>query len=180
MEKSKDLNSKEKDYNEALDYLGITDEEVKANARTVLTKEGKDERLLKINNIPLEYKATLEGKKKDEETGEYIQVGKAMASSNFIRISFSILNSFGDQSNIVSKKQIETFFIQFRDAFNKINAMILRDRAIDEKNTSGIIKMFKDKMLNLGEIISGNDKRIIEMMLQGRANEDIAKEELLK
>jgi len=142
------------DVNEAYDYLGLDKEEVDANSIIGFSKE--DNEILKVQNIAKEYKATLEGKKKDDLNNKYIQTNKAIASQRFIDLTYSMLNSFAEQSNIVSGKDIDNFFIQYRDAFNKMQNALLRDRGIEDKSQSLIVKLFKDKLLNIGEIITNN------------------------
>ena len=118
------------------------------------------------------------GKKREEGTEKYIQVGRAIASQKFIDISYGILNSFSEQTNFVSSKDEETFFIQFFDAFNKINNLMLQDRAISPDVQSSIIKLVKDRLKNIGDIIT-NNKGNMEAVI-GRIGEEEQREDPLK
>lgn len=149
--------SREEEYNEALGDLGLIDSDVEEQS-LISFDQGKDSKLLQLQNIAREYKATLEGKTRADQSDSdkivFKQTGKALASRNFIHITHSILYSYADQANIASNKTIDQFFIQFKDAFDKVQNMALRDSTISDRDHSGIIKLFKDKLLNIGQIIT--------------------------
>jgi len=149
--------SKKEDYDEAVDFLELDKESVDNKAKVSLPKiTSESGKLLMIQNIALEYRYTLEGKKKTEDGTGYVQATKALAPRDFIDITFSMLNSFAEQSNLVTGKDMDGFIIQYKDAFLKFNNMILRNRGIQEEHYSSLIKLFKDKLLNIGEIITNN------------------------
>ena len=128
-----------------------------------------NDRLFDCQNIAKEYKATIEGKSRQEgekdKTYEYAQTGRALASKKYINLTYSLLYSFADTSNISSNKKFEQFFIQLRDAFNKARDMGLRDKSIRDTEFSAIITLFKQKLVNIGQIITnedGNMKLLLE------------------
>ena len=57
----------------------------------------------------------------------------------------------------MTTKGTTSFYMQAWDSWTKINrSLVLRDRAIPEKNARLILKLFKDNLINLGEIILGS------------------------
>jgi len=151
--------SKEKEeYLKDIDELGFSEDEIDLKAKvSIPLSKGDRSNILMLNNIALEFKAILSGKDKQEGTENYVQVGRAWASRSFIDASYGILNSYSEQANLVTSKDEETFFIQFTDAFNKINNMMLLDRSILPKFYSPIIKLIKDRLVNIGNIITNNN-----------------------
>lgn len=149
--------TEKEEYLDDLEDLGLEEDDVNSKAKISLPPiKGEKANILRLNNIATEFKAILEGKEKQEGTETYVQTKRALASQSFINSSYGILNSFSEQVNLVSSKDMDTFYIQFADAFRKINNMILKDRAIQPSNYSVIIKMMKDRLLNIGEIITNN------------------------
>ena len=120
-----------------------------------------------INRIAENYEMTLSGRElqKKGDTDVWVQTGKSIAGNSFIRLSGALLRSFADESNLISDKTIDDFRLQFMDAFNKASATIMRDRSIAETNHRNILKIFKDRMWNVGDIITntkGNMKSIFD------------------
>ena len=162
----------DKEYIAALDDLGLNKEDMEEREEMSFN-EGGDNKILEVQNIAREYKATMEGRSRvDQDDAKKIvfrQTGRALASKNFIHLTYSMLYSFADASNIASSKDMDQFFIQFKDAFNKAQNMALRDITIDDKDHSPIITIFKHKMLNIGQIITadaGNMKLLLERYKQ--------------
>lgn len=171
-----DLTQEEKDLgltkelSKAYDDLDINSDDVEKDSKIPFSKEDND--ILKVQGIAEEYKATLEGKKKDRGNKEFVQDTKAIASQVFINLTYSMLNSFAEQSNIVSNKTIETFMIQYKDAFNKMQNSLLRDRGMENKHQSVIIKLFKDKLFNIGQIITNNKGNMEAIVGRFHTNEE--------
>lgn len=154
-------NKEEKEWDDALDYLGLDNKEVE-DAAFVNFKINKEvsKRVTKLTQLPMSFRMSLEGKSYDEEKGGYRQTSKAIAGQRFISKSNGILTSFASESNLLTQKNMETFIIQFADACRKIEKELLRDRSISEKNTRVIFKMFKDTLFNVGEIITGSKENM--------------------
>lgn len=150
----------------------LTDLDVKQDALTAAESFSvtlSNDRLFDCQNIAKEYKATIEGKSRIEGTKDkeysYVQTSRALASKKYINLTYSMLYSFADTSNIASNKKFEQFFIQLRDAFNKARDMGLRDKSIRDTEFSVIITLFKQKLVNIGQIITneeGNMKLLLD------------------
>lgn len=167
----------EQEYTEALDFLN-TDEDLVEKKSSIdapkIQSEAKE--LLKINNIALEYKYTLEGKTLDESEGKWIQTGVALAGYDFIKITFSMMNSFAELANLVSAKKQLDFYMQYKDSVKKQFVLVRKDRSIIAKNKSSVMKLFKDKLLNIGDIIcntDGNMDSIVKGLEAKKDEEDL-------
>jgi len=146
-----------KDYLDTLDWLGLDDKDVKSKSQIQIeTDKNISEKVTKINSISMNYKFILEGKSFIPEDNVYKQTSLALAGKRFINLSYSILNSFSEESNLITKKDMDKFIVQFEDAFVKVNDAGLLDRTISEKDLRLIIKIFKDKLMNIGDIITGS------------------------
>ena len=177
--KDENISKERQEYLDDLEELGLDEQEVEEKARVTLPlAKGDRSNILKLNNIALEYKAILEGKKKEEGSETYVQVGRAIASQKFIDVTYGFLNSHSEQANLVTSKDEETFFIQFVDAFNKVNNLILQDRSISPKVQSSIVKLVKDRLKNIGDIITNNKGNMDAVI--GRIGEEEVKEDPLK
>ena len=147
----------DKDFKDAMGSLKLDEKELENKSKVaVKNKKNITDGVLSVDDIASNYKYVLEGKSLNEEKTHYVQTGKAIAGSNFIRLSYGVLSSFAAQANLVSSKDLDTFNIQFKDAFRKVNTMALRDNTLNERNQRLIIKMFKDAMKNVGDIITNN------------------------
>lgn len=112
------------------------------------------DKITALKNLALSYDMKMRGFKLDSSNDKWIIAGKALAGSNLITQSTGIISSFAENANLMTGKTIEKFMMEFADAFYRINTMILNDMATPEKNYRAVIKMFKDTMSNIGDIIT--------------------------
>jgi len=163
----------------ALKDLEIDNKEFTSRKEITIAKETDlTNRVTQINKIALSYRMILEGKTFFEETGSFKQTGPAIAGKKFISLSYGVINSYSNESNLITEKDFDKFAIQFMDAFEKVNNLILRDRSISEKDYRVIIKLFKDKLMNIGDIItgaSGNMEKIFNTYKEENTPSDLGK-----
>lgn len=166
----------DEEYNDALDYLGVDKKTVDDEA-FVNFKVDKEvsKKVTKLTQLAMSYRMTLEGKSYDEEKGGYKQTGKAMAGQRFIAKTYAVLNSYASEANLLTQKDIETFVMQYWDACRKVFNESLRDRSISERNQRVILKIFKDTLFNIGEIITGSKDNMAKVF--GRIEEEKKEEE---
>lgn len=110
------------------------------------------------------FENTLRGKeliKKAENEEIYKQKGKALAGENFIRITTSLLNSFGNHAMLLSGKTDKEFFIQFEGVYFKVSDLIMnRETNIDASSIPAIINDFKYTFWNIGDILLKTGKNM--------------------
>jgi len=131
------------------------------------TSDAKN-KMLSVQALAEDYEMLLLGRErvKKGESDVYRQTSKAIAGSSFIRLTGGILKSFAQESNLIGNKTIESFVDQFIDAYNKVTNAMMRDRSISERNHRLIIKLFKDRMWNIGDIITNNKGNMQAMFAQ--------------
>ena len=143
----------EADYDKVLDDLSLDSKDVEDNA--VLSVEKKkdgdiSDKVTRVKDIAVNYRMVLEGRTYIEESGGYKQTGPALAGKHFIALSTGIISSYSEESNLLTQKNMDKFAIQFVDAFEKIENLIMRDRSIAEKDARAIFKLF-DKRMKCGD-----------------------------
>ena len=109
-----------------------------------------------IKNMSKSYEMRLRGFKWDISENKWIPHTRALVGSEFIDLTVGILTSFSETANLMTTKEQETFLIQFSDAFFKVNNMCLNDMSLRDVHYRSVLKMFKDTLLNIGEIILGS------------------------
>lgn len=162
--------SREQELKEALTDLGEYSVDDLEEAKEITIGKGETDEKLRVKSIVTEYIAALQGKSRQESSSGtnsivYRQTGKWIASKTYIHLTAAELYNFADTSNISGSKDMDRFFIQFKDAFNKVQNVYVKDERMTDEYQSMIIKLFKDAMVNIGEVItneSGNMKLILE------------------
>jgi hypothetical protein len=151
-------------------------EYAKLNQVPIIEAKDKDDKILAVNRISQEFRMTLEGKSISDDGKFYVQSGKALCGAETIRLMSSMLDSFSQNANLVSSKDMDKFIIQFTDAFIKAINHLLRDRTVSEKVYRLVTKLFKDKLCNIGDIITNNNKNMESVM--GRIKEMVEQRNL--
>jgi len=170
---SKVTNSRENKLKRDLDEFGVDFNDVDSKQELAPSfSDNKKDRIVSINRIAENYEMTLLGRElvTRGESEIYVQKSKAIAGNSFVKLTGALLRSFADESNLIGSKSIEDFRMQFIDAFNKASSSMMRDRTISELNHRNILKLFKDRLWNIGDIIT-NTKGNMERTF-GRADEE--------
>jgi len=156
---------------DALDYYDINDKdfETKMLQVPIIEAKDKDEKILGVRRISQEFRMTMEGKQMSDDGKYYVQTGKALLGAEPIKLLCSGLDSYSQEANLISSKDIDKFNIQFIDSFIKANNHLLRERTVKEKVYRYLDKLFKDKMCNVGDIITNNKSNMDSVM--GRVKE---------
>jgi hypothetical protein len=123
------------------------------------------DKITSLKNLAKSYDMRMRGFKWESSNDKWVIAGKALAGSNFITQSVGIITSFAEYANLMTTKTKEKFMMEFADAFYRVNTMILNDESIPQELYRAVIKMFKDTMSNIGDIIVGSKetmKKIFE------------------
>lgn len=163
---AEEQSQKEKEYQDALDFLDIDEQELKDKSIVSYKKKDNDvvDKVTSLKHIVTDYQMNLEGKSYDTEKGGYVQTGKALAGQEFIKLSSGILMNYAEEANFLTCKDKDTFIMQFKDAHEKVNlSLSMRNRAVPERTQRAILKMWKDAFWNISEIIinsKGNMEKV--------------------
>lgn len=120
--------------------------------------EGKTipDKITALRNMSISYEMRLRGGVFDTNTNSWIIKNRALAGENFINNTTGIITSFCENVNLFTTKNREQFILEYSDAFFKVNNMALNDLTINEQNYKPVIKMFKDTLGNIGDVILGS------------------------
>lgn len=122
----------------------------------VYSKETADA-MANMGSFAERFENTLRGKqlvKSNKNEEKYVQKGKALAGENFIRITTSLLNAFGNHAMLLSGKDEKDFFIQFEGVYFKVSDLIMnRESNIEASSIPSIINDFKYTFWNIGDIL---------------------------
>lgn len=162
MTTTKPSKKEDKEFDAALNELNIDKTELDSKEFNSFTPDKEViDKVTQLKNFVIEYQMNLEGKTYDKERGGYVQTGKALAGSEFIRLSSGILMSFATDANLLSTKTKDTFMMQFKDAHEKVNlSLSMRSRAVPDRTQRAVLKMWKDTFWNICEIIIGSGKNM--------------------
>lgn len=114
------------------------------------------DKITAIKNIAVTYNLLLRGYSINPATNKYQISGKALIGSRFINQTTNILHSFCEYSNLITTKDMEKFSMEFADAFFRVNAMLVNDQTRTKHTYRAVIKIFKDRMSAIGDIITGS------------------------
>ena len=122
-----------------------------------VTGEGTlPDKITALKNLAKSYDMKMRGFKLDTSNDKWVIAGKALSGSDLITQSTGIISSFAENANLMTTKPPEKFLREFADAFYRINTQILNDMSTPMENYRAVIKMFKDTMSNIGDIITGS------------------------
>ena len=113
-------------------------------------------KITSIKNFAKSYEMRLRGGTFDSTSNSWIIKNKALVGDDFINITTGILTSFCESANLFTDKDYDKFLFEFSDAFFKVNVMCLNDISLKERKYRGVLKMFKDTLSNIGDIITGS------------------------
>lgn len=157
--------SKEDLRDKAVKEFNIDDERLKEEIEKdpMFSKDTADA-MANMGHFAERFENTLRGKelvKKAENEETYKQTGKALAGNNFIRITTSLLNSFGNHAMLLSGKNDKEFFTQFEGIYFKVSDLIMnRETNIDASSIPAIINDFKYTFWNIGDILQKTGKNM--------------------
>lgn len=114
------------------------------------------EKITAIKNIAISYNLLLRGYQINPATNKYEISGKALIGSSFIKATTNILHSFCEYANLITTKSEEKFVQEFADAFFRVNVMLVNDDTRTKETYRPVIKIFKDRMSSIGDIITGS------------------------
>ena len=109
-----------------------------------------------IKNLAKSYNLRVRGFSWNTSNDSWIIAGKALAGSDFINETTGIITSFAEPANLMTTKDPQKFLMEFADAFFRVNTAAVNDLSIPQSTYRALIKMFKDTMSNIGDIITGS------------------------
>lgn len=121
------------------------------------------DKITALKNLAKSFDMKMNGFKLDTGNEQWIIAGTALAGGTLINQATGIISSFAENANLITTKQAEKFLMEFTDAFFKVNVMILNDPNTPSENYKAVIKMFKDTLSNIGDIITGSKSTMVKV-----------------
>lgn len=121
------------------------------------------DKITAIKNIAKSYEKRVEGCIWDSEKNAWKYKNHALAGQDFITSTVGILTSFCESSNLITTKSILSFKMQCYENLYKVNNMALNCDTLPASNYRTVFGMFKDSLLNIGDIIVGGRDMLKEI-----------------
>jgi len=158
--KDKDLEESIKLFDEEKDLTDL-DKEIKY---TINIPKDLTYNLLKISRMIKIAVLTLSGYE-EQPTGNKEQVTykltkQPLASTEVINGFKGILEPYGDESNMVTKKEWESFVSQARADWGAFYKLCLREKASPENKERTVYRIFQGCLINIGEITCDNPENM--------------------
>ena len=118
------------------------------------------DKITALKNLAKSFEMKMCGYKPDTSNDKWVIAGEALAGSSAIDQASGIIYSFAENANLFTTKTADKFLIEFTDAFYKTSVSILNDQATPSENHRAVIKMFKDTLSNIGDIITGSKQTL--------------------
>lgn len=126
--------------------------------KVIPLSKGSEDKLLSINNIIDNSVLTISGYVKEFKKDKLVfkQKKLPLTRSNVISTFHAILEPFGDVSNILAKKDWETFKIQVESSWKAFYKFCIHSRAKPKTNTRTIYREFQACIINIGDVVCEN------------------------
>jgi hypothetical protein len=138
----------------------MTDYNTQLTGAAIQCEDNLTDKVTAIKNFAKSYEMRLRGGVFNTSTNSWLIKNKALVGDDFISLTTGILTSFCENSNLFTTKDKDKFLFEFADAFFKVNVMCLNDDSLKEEKYKPALKMFKDTMSNVGDIITGSKEDI--------------------
>jgi hypothetical protein len=130
--------------------------------KTIPISKDPSDKLLSINNIIETAVLTISGYEKEVFKDKLVfkQKKLPLTKNNVITTFHAILEPYGDVSNILAKKDWESFSILIESSWRAFYKFCIHSRAKPKQNTRTIYREFQSCMINIGEIVCENPKNM--------------------
>jgi hypothetical protein len=115
-----------------------------------------------IKSLAKSYQKRLEGFRWDSSSSEWKPFGKALVGQDFITETTGIITSYCEYANLITTKDENKALFEYGDAFYRVNGMYLNydDELCPAEHYRSVIKMFKDTLGNVIDIITGSGDKL--------------------
>ena len=138
--------------------------------------------LLKISRMIKIAVLTLSGYEEQhtgsEEKAVYKLTKQPLASTEVINGFKGILEPYGDESNMVTKKEWDSFVVQARADWGAFYKLCLREKASPEEKERTVYRIFQGCLINIGEITCDNPQNMGTLF--GTINKQVEEEDARK
>jgi hypothetical protein len=127
-------------------------------------------RMIKVNLLKLQ--GYIEDPSANDEKKQVYKLERQPFASEKVLQSFeSILSSYSDESNIITKKEWVAFESQAKADWRAFYILCMRDKAQPDIQLRAVYRAFQDCLINIGEITCDNPKNM-ENLFKSISNEE--------
>jgi len=173
--------SREQDIKDDMSLFGIDDTDKldldKEFSYQVNIPKDTSDRIFMISRLIKVATLTISGyeeipSKGDANVSNFKLVKPPLASSSVIKHFESILKPYSDESNIVTKKNWDSFKIQALSDWSAFYKFCLREKASPEEYERTVYRVFQGCLINIGEITCDNPENMKTLFGQVNRNVD--------
>lgn len=170
--------TKRKQIEDSLDIFGVDRRDFKFEKEFIyelqIPPEDKS-RMLSISRMIKVAVLTLKGYEEqpstEVKTSQFKLVNEPFGSSQVIKAFESILKPYADESNILTKKDWDSFKIQAMSDWRAFYKFCIRNKAQPNTHLRTVYRVFQDCIINIGEITCDNPDNMNKVMGQELRNE---------
>lgn len=173
--------SKSKDLRESMKLFGVDDSEKididKEFSYEINIPKDTTDKIFTISRLIRVATLTISGyeeipSKGNEKSSYFKLVKNPLASSEVIKHFESLLKPYADESNIVTKKNWDSFKIQALSDWSAFYKFCLREKASPEESERTVYRVFQGCIINIGEITCDNPENMKTLFGQVNRNVD--------
>ncbi len=164
----RDVTSKERDLKDKLELFGEDDVDFEKDFQyTVNIPKETTDNILMVSRLIRVATLTISGYEEqpssDEKKTVFRLVKHPLASSEVIKHFESILKPYADESNIITKKNWDSFKIQALADWGAFYKFCLREKASPEQNERTVYRVFQGCLIDIGEITCDNPENMKQL-----------------
>jgi len=157
----RDVTSKERDLKDKLELFGEDDVDFEKDFQyTVNIPKETTDNILMVSRLIRVATLTISGYEEqpssDEKKTVFRLVKHPLASSEVIKAFESLLKPYADESNLVTKKNWDSFKIQALADWSSFYKLCLREKASPEQHERTVFRIFQAGLINIGEVTCDN------------------------
>ena len=188
MDSTKPIVNNKKDLETSLELFGEDKDSIKLEEefryQITIPKDTIDN-ILRISRVIKTAVLTISGYEEqpssDTKITEFKLSKQPLCSSQVIKTFESLLKPYADESNMVTKKEWDSFKIQAMSDWGAFYKFCLREKASPDISLRTVYRVFQDCIINIGEITCGNPKNMGSLFGNiGRENDNESTGNLLQ
>ncbi len=155
--------SKKEEMKKELDHFDLYENDVdfeKDIIHEIKISKNTTDKILTISRMIEEMVLTISGYEEqpdgDSSKTTYKLVKHPLASSEVIKAFESLLKPYADESNLVTKKNWDSFKIQALADWSSFYKLCLREKASPEQHERTVFRIFQAGLINIGEVTCDN------------------------
>jgi len=136
------------------------------NKTVDISEKSRKDEIISLNNMVRNLCFRLSGYVWSAEKNSMVYSGKPLATTDIINSASSLLQSFSENSNLITSKSKLVFYRQRWEISSEFNRFVVKHIGDNTDNYGIIMKSFRSTLQNMGDIIL-ESKDIMKNYLTG-------------